>query len=163
MEQFSRSSGESIAAQTQALSIGEAAKLTGISAKMIRHYESLGLVSPANRTSANYRVYQTADLQLLSFIKSARDLGFSIKQIAQLSSLWKNAGRSSAEVKKLAIEHIDDMDERIHALQKMRKALSDLANRCQGDEHPDCPILDGLACASQQVQQVKAQQEQQQQ
>lgn len=132
-------------AQAQGLhTIGEAAKLTGISAKMIRHYETLGLVSPTDRTHANYRVYQTRDLHLLRFIKSARDLGFSMKQIAVLTSLWKNEERSSAEVKKLAMEHIREMDERIQSLQKMRTALSDLAGRCHGDGRPDCPILDGI-------------------
>jgi Cu(I)-responsive transcriptional regulator len=132
-------------AQAQGLyTIGEAAKLSGISTKMIRHYETLGLVSPAERTFANYRMYQARDIHLLGFIKSARDLGFSMKQIAQLTSLWLDEARSSADVKKVALAHIDVMDERIHSLQKMRKALSDLANRCQGDDRPDCPILDGL-------------------
>lgn len=130
--------------------IGEAAKLTGISAKMIRHYETLGLASPTDRTYANYRVYQTRDIHVLRFIKSARDLGFSMKQIALLTSLWKNEERSSAEVKKLALEHIHEMDERIQSLQKMRKALNDLVGRCQGDDRPDCPILDGLACCNNQ-------------
>ncbi|WP_049629723.1 Cu(I)-responsive transcriptional regulator [Cellvibrio sp. pealriver] len=127
-------------------SIGEAAKLTGLSTKMIRHYESLGLVSPTDRTYANYRVYQTRDIHLLRFIKSARELGFSMKQIAVLTSLWQNSGRSSAEVKKLALEHIQEMDERIQSLQQMRNALNDLAGRCHGDDKPDCPILDAIAC-----------------
>jgi Cu(I)-responsive transcriptional regulator len=127
-------------------SIGEAAKITGVSAKMIRHYETLGLVKPADRTYANYRVYQTRDIHLLRFIKSGRDLGFSMKQIAILASLWQDSQRSSAEVKKLALEHISEMDERIKSLQQMRQALSDLAAQCHGDSRPDCPILDGLAC-----------------
>lgn len=127
-------------------SIGEAAKLTGLSAKMIRHYETLGLITPTDRTYANYRVYQTRDIHLLSFIKSARDLGFSMKQIAILASLWQDSKRSSAEVKKLALEHIQEMDERIRSLQQMRKALHDLAGRCHGDDRPDCPILDAMAC-----------------
>ncbi len=126
--------------------IGETSKLTGVSAKMIRHYETLGLVTPTDRTYANYRVYQTRDIHLLRFIKSARDLGFSMKQIATLVSLWQDSARSSAEVKKIALEHIDEMDERINALQKMRQALSSLAHRCHGDDRPDCPILDGIAC-----------------
>lgn len=126
--------------------IGETAKLTGLTAKMIRHYETLGLVTPTDRTQTNYRVYQTRDIHLLRFIKSARDLGFSMKQIATLASLWQNKDRSSAEVKTLAMEHIEEMDERIHSLQKMRKALSDLAGRCHGDDKPDCPILDAMAC-----------------
>jgi MerR family copper efflux transcriptional regulator len=127
-------------------SIGEAAKLTGLSAKMIRHYETLGLVKPGNRTQANYRVYQMRDIHLLRFIKSARELGFSMKQIAILASLWQDSKRNSAEVKKLAQEHIQDMDERIQSLQKMRQALSELANRCHGDDRPECPILDAMAC-----------------
>lgn len=127
-------------------SIGEAAKLTGLTAKMIRHYESLGLITPTDRTYANYRVYQTRDIHVLSFIKSARDLGFSMKQIAILTSLWQDSGRSSAEVKKLALEHIQEMDERIYSLQQMRKSLHDLASRCHGDDQPDCPILDAISC-----------------
>jgi MerR family copper efflux transcriptional regulator len=127
-------------------SIGEAAKLTGLSAKMIRRYETLGLVKPGNRTQANYRVYQMRDIHLLRFIKSARELGFSMKQIAILASLWQDSKRNSAEVKKLAQEHIQDMDERIQSLQKMRQALSELANRCHGDDRPECPILDAMAC-----------------
>lgn len=144
-----KSTLELAAAHAQGLhSIGEAAKLTGISAKMIRHYEILGLITPTDRTYANYRVYQTRDIHLLRFIKSARDLGFSMKQIATLINLWQDSARNSAEVKKLALEHIDEMDERINALQKMRQALSSLAHRCHGDDRPDCPILEGLACHS---------------
>jgi Cu(I)-responsive transcriptional regulator len=127
-------------------SIGEVAKLTGLTAKMIRHYESLGLVKPTDRTLANYRVYQQRDIHLLRFIKSARDLGFSMKQIGVLASLWQDEGRSSAEVKKLALEHIQEMDERIQSLQQMRNALNELAGRCHGDDRPDCPILDAIAC-----------------
>mgnify|MGYP001627406047 CR=1 FL=1 len=147
MPQSANPSLELADAQAKGLhTIGDAAKLTGVSAKMIRHYETLGLITPTHRTQANYRVYQTRDIHLLRFIKSARDLGFSMKKIAQLSSLWQDEKRTSAEVKKLAMEHIDEMDERIHSLQKMRRALSDLANQCQGDDRPDCPILEGLAC-----------------
>jgi Cu(I)-responsive transcriptional regulator len=127
-------------------SIGETAKLTGLSAKMIRHYETLGLIKPGNRTQANYRVYQMRDIQLLGFIRSARDLGFSMKQIAILASLWQDSNRSSADVKKLAQEHIREMDERIQLLQQMRQALDELVNRCQGDNRPECPILDAFAC-----------------
>ena len=126
--------------------IGEAAKHTGLSAKMIRHYETLGLVHPSDRTYANYRVYQTRDLHLLKFIRSARDLGFSMKQIATLVSLWQDEGRSSAEVKKIALEHIGEIDERLRALEQMRNTLSELANQCHGDQRPDCPILERLAC-----------------
>ncbi|ACE84786.1 Cu(I)-responsive transcriptional regulator [Cellvibrio japonicus] len=125
-------------------SIGEVARHTGLSAKMIRHYESLGLVNPTGRTQANYRLYRPRDIHLLKFIRSARDLGFSMKQIAILLDLWQDAGRNSAEVKQLALEHIRTMDERINALQHMREALNALANQCHGDHRPDCPILEGI-------------------
>lgn len=127
-------------------SIGEAARLTGLSAKMIRHYETLGLVQPTDRTYANYRVYQSRDLHLLKFIRSARDLGFSMKQIATLVSLWQDESRSSAEVKKIAQAHIEEIDDRLRALQQMRSTLSELADQCHGDHRPDCPILERLAC-----------------
>lgn len=126
--------------------IGEAAKLTGLTPKMIRHYESLGLVSPTDRTQSNYRVYQSRDIHLLRFIKSARELGFSMKQIATLTSLWQDSARTSAEVKTLALAHIQEMDERIRSLQQMRQALHNLASQCHGDDRPDCPILDAIAC-----------------
>lgn len=126
--------------------IGEAAKLTGLTPKMIRHYESLGLVIPTDRTQSNYRVYQSRDIHLLRFVKSARELGFSMKQIATLTSLWQDSGRTSAEVKTLALEHIQEMDERIRSLQQMRNALNNLASQCHGDDRPDCPILDAIAC-----------------
>lgn len=148
MNQFTHKPTRELAdAHAQGLhTIGEVAKMTGISAKMIRYYETLGLVKPTDRTYANYRVYQTRDIHLLRFIKSGRDLGFSMKQIAMLASLWQDSQRSSAEVKKLALEHINEMDERIKSLQQMRQALHDLAIKCHGDGRPECPILDGLAC-----------------
>ena len=124
--------------------IGEASELTDISAKMIRYYEEQQLIAPSVRTQANYRVYQARDIHVLRFIKSARDLGFSIKQIALLVSLWQDQKRNSAEVKKLALEHIQEMDNRIIALQQMRDQLSQLANLCHGDNKPDCPILKGI-------------------
>lgn len=124
--------------------IGEASQFTGVSAKMIRYYEEQQLLAPSVRTLANYRVYQARDLHVLRFIKSARDLGFSIKQISLLVSLWQDQQRNSAEVKKLALEHIQEMDNRIIALQQMRDQLHQLANLCHGDNKPDCPILQGL-------------------
>lgn len=124
--------------------IGEASELTGISPKMIRYYESQKLISLSVRTLANYRVYHAKDIHVLRFIKRARDLGFSIKQISVLVSLWQDEVRTSAEVKKLALEHIQEMDQRIRALQEMRDQLSELAELCQGDHKPDCPILQGI-------------------
>lgn len=124
--------------------IGEASQLSGVSAKMIRYYETQQLLPPSTRTQANYRVYQTRDLHVLRFIKSARDLGFSIKQITLLVSLWQDQQRNSAEVKKLALEHIEEMDSRIRSLQQMRDQLHQLATLCHGDSKPECPILQGL-------------------
>lgn len=124
--------------------IGEAAGASGVSAKMIRYYEQQGLIAPGLRTQSNYRVYNERDLHLLRFIKSARDLGFSMKQIGLLVSLWRDQARASSEVKKLALEHIAEMDERIASLQQMRAQLHQVADQCQGDNRPDCPILMGL-------------------
>ena len=127
--------------------IGEAAALTGVSAKMIRHYESIGLVPPASRSFANYRLYNDADLHRLRFIKRARNLGFSMKQIEQLLGLWSDPGRSSAEVKRLAQAHVDELETRIREMQAMQRSLQALARHCHGDHRPDCPILDDLAGA----------------
>lgn len=125
--------------------IGEASALTGVSAKMIRHYESTGLIPPASRTFANYRLYSDADLHRLRFIKRSRILGFSMKQIEQLLGLWSDPGRSSAEVKQLAQAHVRDLSQRIAEMQAMQRTLESLARHCHGDHRPDCPILDDLA------------------
>lgn len=125
--------------------IGEAAALTGVSAKMIRHYEATGLIPAANRTFANYRLYNDADLHRLRFIKRARTLGFSMKQIEQLLGLWSDPARSSAEVKQLAIAHAAELEARIREMQAMQRTLQSLARHCHGDQRPDCPILDDLA------------------
>ena len=125
--------------------IGEAAALTGVSAKMIRHYEATGLIPPASRTFANYRLYNDADVHRLRFIKRARNLGFSMKQIEQLLGLWSDPGRSSAEVKQLALAHAAGLEERIREMQAMQRTLQSLARHCHGDQRPDCPILDDLA------------------
>lgn len=125
--------------------IGRAAELTGVSAKMIRHYEALGLIPKARRTSGDYRVYSTTDLHSLRFVRRARDLGFSTKEIAGLLSLWRNKRRASAEVKRLAVQHIADLDRKITELQSMRATLANLATHCHGDARPECPILDDLA------------------
>ena len=125
--------------------IGEASALSGVSAKMIRHYEATGLIPPASRTFANYRLYSEADLHRLRFIKRSRTLGFSMKQIEQLLGLWSDPGRSSAEVKQLALAHARDLSDRIAEMQAMQRTLERLAQHCHGDNRPDCPILDDLA------------------
>lgn len=126
-------------------SIGEAAELTGASAKMIRHYEEIGLMPKVSRTLAGYRLYRDADIHILRFIRRSRDLGFTMKEIELLLGLWGNRRRASADVKKLALNHIADLDVRIAEMQAMRTALSKLAECCHGDKRPDCPILEDLA------------------
>ena len=127
--------------------IGQAAALTGVSAKMIRHYESIGLVAPAARTFANYRLYGEADLHRLRFIRRARSLGFSIKQIEALLALWDDPHRASAEVKQLARAHAAELGEKIRELQAMQRTLETLARQCHGDDRPTCPILEDLAAS----------------
>jgi Cu(I)-responsive transcriptional regulator len=127
--------------------IGEAAAATGVSARMIRHYEQTGLIPRASRTFAGYRLYADADLHRLRFIKRGRALGFSMKQIQVLLGLWNDASRESAEVKRLAQAHADDLARRIDEMQAMRRTLEDLAKHCRGNARPECPILDDLARA----------------
>lgn len=127
------------------MSIGLAAEASGVSAKMIRHYESIGLLQSATRTVAGYRVYRDRDVHTLRFIRRARDLGFSMKQIADLLKLWENRRRASADVKRLAAHHMAELDEKIAELQSMRATLVHLALHCHGDERPDCPILQDLS------------------
>jgi Cu(I)-responsive transcriptional regulator len=127
------------------MNIGQAAANGGVSAKMIRHYESIGLINPARRTDAGYRVYGEKDVHTLRFIRQARSLGFSITQIRELLSLWQNQRRSSNKVKELALNHIHDMEERISELQQLKQVLEHLVHHCRGDERPDCPILKHLA------------------
>jgi MerR family copper efflux transcriptional regulator len=127
------------------MNIGEVARASGVSAKMIRHYENIGLIRASRRTQAGYRQYHERDTHLLRFIRRARDLGFSLEQIGQLLSLWDDPGRASADVKRLAETHIADLDARIAALTEMRATLVALAHACHGDQRPDCPILQGLA------------------
>ncbi len=127
------------------LNIGEAAEASGVSAKMIRHYEEIGLVPKAGRTVAGYRIYRDADVHVLRFIRRSRDLGFTMKEIAGLLGLWQNRRRASADVKRLASAHMADLDARIAELQAMRRTLEHLVHCCHGDDRPDCPILDDLA------------------
>ena len=125
--------------------IGEAATLSGVSAKMIRHYESIGLIPEAARTFAGYRLYSDADVHRLRFIKRARSLGFPMKQIEVLLSLWNDRSRASADVRNLAKAHADDLALRIAEMQAMQRTLEALAEQCHGDHRPECPILDDLA------------------
>jgi Cu(I)-responsive transcriptional regulator len=125
--------------------IGEAAAATGVSARMIRHYETSGLIPRASRTFAGYRLYADADLHRLRFIHRGRALGFSMKQIGVLLGLWNDATRESAEVKRLAQAHADELGRRIDEMQAMRRTLEDLAKHCRGNARPECPILDDLA------------------
>ena len=127
------------------LNIGEAAKASGVSAKMIRHYESIGLIGAARRTDAGYRLYSTRDVQVLQFIHRARVLGFTLEQIGTLLALWQDKHRASKDVRALAQQHIADLDRKIGEMQAMRRTLMQLAHACHGDDRPDCPILDDLS------------------
>ncbi len=128
------------------MNIGQAARASGISAKMIRHYETLGLLKPTRRTEAGYRVYDESDLHWLHFIRRARLLGFSLDQIKSLLSLWLDQDRASQDVTRIADQHIRQLDQRILELTQMRDTLQQLAGHCSGDQQPDCPILLELAC-----------------
>jgi len=125
--------------------IGEASAATGVSAKMIRHYESVGLIPQASRTFAGYRLYADSDLHRLRFIKRSRNLGFSMKQIEILLGLWSDQQRASSEVKKLAQAHAAQLGEKILEMQAMQRTLLELSKHCRGNQRPDCPILDDLA------------------
>ena len=130
---------------TGPLNIGAAAKASGISPKMLRHYESLGLLPQVGRTDSGYRQYRADDVNTLRFIKRSRDLGFSMAEIAELVSLWQDSSRASAQVKHIAQRHVDELSQRIVAMQDMQRSLQRLLNTCHGDARPECPILDGLA------------------
>jgi len=127
------------------MNIGEAAAASAVSAKMIRHYESLGLLPNVARSAAGYRQYDEATLHTLRFIRRARDLGFGMHEIEQLLGLWRNRRRASADVKRIASAHAADLERRIAEMQAMKRTLEHLAHCCHGDERPDCPILDDLA------------------
>lgn len=130
------------------VTIGDAAKITGVTAKMIRHYEATGLLQRAVRTEAGYRLYDQKQLQQLNFIRQARKLGFSIEQIHSLLRLWRDPARASRDVKQVAEEHLDEINGKIRELQQMQGILQQLVNQCCGDETPDCAILDGLGASS---------------
>ncbi|WP_096698346.1 Cu(I)-responsive transcriptional regulator [Polaromonas sp. AER18D-145] len=130
------------------VNIGEAARQSGVSAKMVRHYESLGLLPHVHRSDSGYRQYSDAEVHTLRFIKRSRELGFSMPEIAELVSLWQNRRRASKSVRRIAQKHADDLAQRIAAMQAMQKTLGHLIHGCQGDDRPDCPILDDLAGAA---------------
>ncbi len=127
------------------MNIGGASSASGVSAKMIRYYESVGLIRPAARTDSNYRSFDERDVNDLRFIKRTRSLGFSVEEITRLLSLWRDRSRSSREVKAIAERHVADLDGRIAEMRSMADTLRDLAKSCAGDERPDCPILKDLA------------------
>lgn len=127
------------------MNIGEASKKSGVSAKLIRHYESIGLIPKASRALSGYRTYSDREVNILKFVKRSRSLGFSMEEIKKLVSLWRNKKRTSQEVKKLATKHIDELEQKITELQSMVETLKHLAMNCHGDDRPDCPILDELA------------------
>ena len=129
------------------MNIGQASRATGVSTKMIRYYESVGLIRPADRTHSNYRDFADRDVRELQFIRRARDLGFSIEVIGQLLSLWRDRERPSREVKAVAEAHVAKLDARIAGMQAMADVLRTLARSCAGDDRPDCPILRDLAKA----------------
>ncbi|NRR29492.1 Cu(I)-responsive transcriptional regulator [Oxalobacteraceae bacterium] len=127
------------------MNIGQAAAASGVSAKMIRYYESIALIPPGRRSDAGYRIYGDSDLHVLRFVKRARNLGFSLEQIRGLLSLWQDKDRASADVKAIALDHVAELNARIAELSEMRDTLQSLASCCHGDARPDCPILRTLS------------------
>lgn len=130
------------------MNIGQAAKQSGLSAKMIRYYEATGLLKPAHRSESGYRLYGKDDLHTLAFIKRSRDLGFSLEEVGKLLTLWQDRQRASADVKALARQHIVELNQKIAELASLRDTLQDLVKHCHGDDRPDCPILKELASGS---------------
>ena len=126
------------------MNIGQAARASGISAKMIRYYEDNGLIGPVARSESGYRVYGPRDIHTLGFIKRSRDMGFSVERIGELLQLWRDRTRHSADVKRMALEHVAVLQQRIAELQDMVQTVQVLADCCAGDERPDCPILRGI-------------------
>ncbi|MEM5344696.1 Cu(I)-responsive transcriptional regulator [Paraburkholderia azotifigens] len=129
------------------MNIGEAARASGVTAKMIRYYESVGLLAAKERTTAGYRVYGAQEVHSLRFIRQARRLGFLVEDIRKLLALWHDRSRASAEVKSIALEHVAELNRRIDELTEMRDTLTHLAEHCHGDDRPDCPIIESLAAA----------------
>ena len=127
------------------MNIGQAAKQSGLSAKMIRYYESTGLLQAAHRSDSGYRLYGKDDLHTLAFIKRSRDLGFSLEEVGKLLTLWQDRQRASADVKALAHQHIVELNQKIEELASLRDTLQELVEHCQGNDRPDCPILKDLA------------------
>ncbi len=131
--------------ETSSLNIGAAARASGVSTKMIRHYESIGLLPKVARSFGNYRVYSPSDVHVLRFIRRARTLGFSMQDIKQLVGLWRNKGRSSAAVNKIAGKHVAELRRKLAELESMVKTLEHLMRHCHGDHRPECPILEDLS------------------
>ncbi|MEN5150587.1 Cu(I)-responsive transcriptional regulator [Pseudomonas orientalis] len=127
------------------MNIGQAARQSGLSAKMIRYYESIGLLKVAHRTESGYRLFSADDLHTLAFIKRSRDLGFSLEEVGKLLTLWQDRQRASADVKALARQHVEALNQKIREFEQLRDTLQDLVEHCQGDHRPDCPILKELA------------------
>lgn len=127
------------------MNIGEASAASGVSAKMIRYYELIGLVPKADRSESGYRIYGSSDVHTLRFIRRARDLGFSVEQIGELLALWQNRERASADVKRIALDHVDELKRKVTEIEEVIATLSHLAACCHGDDRPDCPIIEGLA------------------
>jgi MerR family transcriptional regulator, copper efflux regulator len=130
------------------MNIGEAAAASGVSAKMIRYYESIGLVPNVVRTQAGYRTYAESDIHTLRFVRRARDLGFSVEQMETLLALWSDRTRASADVKRVAAAHIAELERKMREIESMAKTLRHLVHNCHGDSRPDCPILDDLSHGS---------------
>lgn len=126
------------------MNIGKVSQASGVSTKMIRYYEQIGLIPTAGRNNAGYRSYSVTDVERLKFIKRSRELGFSVVEISDLLDLWNDRNRQSADVKRLALGHIEKLEERINDLQQMANTLKVLINCCAGDDRPECPILEGL-------------------
>ncbi|ARP95402.1 Cu(I)-responsive transcriptional regulator [Bordetella genomosp. 13] len=127
------------------MNIGQASQASGISAKMIRYYESIGLIGPAQRSNAGYRVYSDNDVHTLRFVRRARGLGFSVEQMHELLALWRDRSRASGDVKRVALRHVEELERKAAELQQMADTLKHLARHCHGDKRPDCPIIDELS------------------
>lgn len=130
------------------MNIGQASNASGVSSKMIRYYEQIGLIKPALRTASSYRTYGDNDVHTLRFVRRARDLGFSVEQIKELLALWRDRSRASSDVKAVALEHVAELERKIAAIQEMAKTLKHLASHCHGDDRPECPIIEEIANGS---------------